>query len=523
MSTHIKTLVVLVGMVIGVVVSEKTLYGSEIAGVSFLIAVIQAALYLFERRVHRKNQVGIQEKLYNNGVRFSAPLISGIFFISVFMMILRVQLSDEKSSFVCEKVCSFNATIVTSPKVKNEYQLFSVEQDSLTSTYNVLVRAPLYPRYKVGEKVLLTGKVTPPYVSMPHDGNKTFDYEKYLHTRNLGSEMFYPKIVVLASSTEGSSFITQLQHMQGRFVEIISLYVNEPAASLASGMLFGATSMSKELIQTFRVAGISHIVVLSGFNVAIVISFVLLVLVFVPLSIRIFLAVVLVTLFVLMVGGEASIVRATIMSFIGLLALLIGRAYVARQALLLSLMAIVFYEPANLLYDASLHLSFLATAGIVYMNDGVKNMLQKIQSRTYQEIITTTVCAYVATLPYVMYTFGTASIYALVANFIVLPLVPIMMLLTFVVTVIAPLAHVPALIVGYVDTLLGNFIIFVAQTVERLPFASLPVSISFTAMCIVYFSLIVVYIFLIRIYTLRSKNETLLTKSSEIFSEIISY
>ena len=521
MSTHTKTIIALVGIIVGVVVSEKTVYGSEIAIASLILGVVQIGIYFVEKYFNTRKYHEL--KTNNEAIRFSIPLVSGIFFIALFLIVLRVQLSVEKSSFVCEKACSFNATIFTTPEIKNEYQIFSVQPDTSGDSYDILVRVPLYPRFKVGEKVMLTGKVTSPYIVMPHDGSKTFDYEMYLRTRNIGSEMFYPKIVVLVSGTEGYSFITKLRQVKERSIEIISSYINEPAASLASGMLFGASSMSKELIQTFRVAGISHIVVLSGFNVAILISFVLLILVFVPLFLRILLAGIFVVLFVLMVGGEASIVRAAGMSFIGLLALLIGRAYVARQALLLSLVAIIFYEPVHLLHDVSLHLSFLATAGIIYMSDGVKNILQKVQSKTYQEIITTTVCAYVATLPYVIYTFGTVSVYALVANFIVLPFVPIMMLLTFLLTILAPLLYLPALAIGYVDTLLGNFIIFVARTVEHLPFASLTISFSFAMMCAGYGVLAAGYIFLSWIHTRKLKNETSLTKSDEILSEIISY
>ena len=46
----------------------------------------------------------------------------------------------------------------------------------------------------------------------------------------------------------------------------------------------------KELTDTFRVAGLSHIVVLSGFNIAIIISFVILLLRVVPLFVRVLIA-----------------------------------------------------------------------------------------------------------------------------------------------------------------------------------------------------------------------------------------
>jgi competence protein ComEC len=220
-----------------------------------------------------------------------------------------------------------------------------------------------------------------------------------------------------------------------------------------------------------------------------------------------------------MVGAEVSIIRATIMAFISLTALLVGRAYTARQALVISLLIIILYDPLHLLYDVSLHLSFLATAGIVYTSEIIKTLVQKVSSPTYKEIIATTLSAYIATLPYVLYTFGTISVYALLANLIVLPLVPLMMLLTFFVGVTAPLLHVLGVVFGYATTILGGVIIFVAEAVVGLPFSSIHLLISFTTMCFMYLCIISFFYFLLS----RTKNETSGTKNDILVSEIISY
>lgn len=371
MTIHAKTLIALVGIVVGVVAYEKTLYGSEVAVMALALGVIQFGIYFITRRLTKTDDSPV-EKINNEVIRFSIPLACGIFFIATFLIIFRMQFSVDKNIVICEKSCTFSGEILSTPEIKNEYQIFSVRPHGEQGVYDIQVKTPLYPRYEVGENISLTGKVSPPYVAMPHDGKKTFDYVTYLRTKNIGSEMYYPKVEVLTSRTHEERFVTQLQHLRDYFVRTISTYVDAPASSLSSGMLFGDNSMSEELTSTFRTSGISHIVVLSGFNIAILISFVLLVLTVVPFFLRVILAGVLVVLFVLMVGAEASIVRATLMSFIALFALTVGRGYVASQALLVSLIVIIFYTPIHLLHDVSLHLSFLATAGIVYMSDGVK-------------------------------------------------------------------------------------------------------------------------------------------------------
>lgn len=521
MTTHTKTLIALLGIIVGVVVAEKSAYATEFAIWSLGLGIMHLMIYFVSKFLANKRTSS--SHAVEEVSRFSIPLACGIFFIALFVMILRVQLVEEKSNFVCDTSCTFTGVVLESPKIKNEYQMLTVRPDDRSDVYDVQVRAPLYPRLRVGEHISLTGKVTPPDAVLPHDGEETFDYGMYLRTHDIGSEMFYPKIVLLASTTDELPFVTRLQRLREYFVETISMYVNEPASSLASGMLFGARSMSSELTDTFRAVGISHIVVLSGFNIAILIGFVLLVLVFVPLFLRVILASALVVIFVLMVGGEASIIRATLMSFVGLLALILGRGYVARQALLLSLIIIVLVEPIHLLHDVSLHLSFLATAGIVYLSDGIKKMLYKIRSTSYREIMTTTIAAYAATLPYVMYTFGTVSVYALLTNLIVLPFVPLMMLVTFLVVMFAPISHVLTILVGYVDTLFGNFIIFVAHLVEGLPFSSVTVSVSLFGMYFLYLILGTIYTYLTYRYKKKSRDETLPTKRDEIISGVISY
>jgi hypothetical protein len=74
-------------------------------------------------------------------------------------------------------------------------------------------------------------------------------------------------------------------------------------------------------------------------------------------------------------------------------------------------------------------------------------------------------------------------------------------------------------IIGYVCTLLGEGIIFIARSVEALPFASLQVSLSLTMMFIVYIAGIAI---LYGVST-RTKNETSVTKNDEILSDVISY
>jgi competence protein ComEC len=505
MSIHSKTIIFVAGIAVGIVAGLSSPFASELAVAALLLGAVQAAVHV----MGRKREAG--------GLALS--FCTALFSFAMAAGIVRVQFVEEKVPYACGTPCSFEGTIVSSPESRDAYQTFVVRpQDAGGNAYDVQLRVALYPAYAIGETVRASGKMTQPSVIFPHGEEKSFDYASYLHTKNVGSEMMFPKI----ETTDGGPHTTvyYLGRWKEDFVSRIDMYVSSPASSLASGMLFGNSSMSKEMSETFRTAGLSHIVVLSGFNIAIVIAFMLFVFAFLPLVARILLAATSVILFVLMVGGEASVIRATLMSFVGLLAMFLGREYVARQALMLSLLAIIMYDPSSLLHDVSLHLSFLATAGIVYGSEGIKNTITPFVSRkSFVELLTTTLAAYLATLPYVMHTFGTVSAYALLANIFALPLVPFAMLFSFLVVLSSYVSHVAALVFGFADSLLLDAVLFIAGSVSRLPGASFSFSISFAAMSVAY----IVVASSFSYFSRARKNETSVTSERGMLTDIIPY
>lgn len=435
------------------------------------------------------------------------------FFIS--LGIIRIQFLEEKEKILCDVSCEVVGTIIDQPEEKDLYQIFTI-RTSNNDHYDVRIRAPLYPRYRVGDMLSLSGKVSAPS-SFVHE-TTSFDYERYLRLKSVGSEMFYPAIKYLDHQ---NNFMVELKTLRGTLLLLLEKHLTHPAAYLVSGMLFGATSFPKDLGDVFRATGISHIIVLSGFNITLLITSILFLLRMTPLIVRVLTTVFFVLMFVVMVGAEASSIRATIMAFISLLALTLGRGYLAKQALMLSLGVMVLIAPEHLLYDTSLHLSFLATAGIVYLVPYFEKLFAGLHG-SYREMFITTLAAYIGTMPYLMYTFGAVSLYALLANMLVLPLVPALMMGGFLVVLFSKTIPLGAAIIGYLTSALSDLLIFIAQVISSLPSASLKVSLSFFGMISTYGLSILIVCFMVK-YQTRKHNETLLTKQNELLSEVITY
>jgi competence protein ComEC len=497
---HAKTLIAVLGLSLGIAAGYLSSYASDIAVASFVIVIVLSAVLYLERKSDAR------------GIAFS--LLGVIFFFACTLGIVRVQFESEPSPFACEAVCGFDGTIDESPSVSDEYQTLVIHVDD--DHENVQAKVPLYPRYAAGELINVYGKVTIPETTYPHAGAPSFDYSSYLRNKHVGSEMLYPKLEVVDSEAHTMKYM--LMRLKENLVSIIDMYVKSPESSLASGMLFGNASTGKELKDTFRVAGLSHIVVLSGYNIALVVSFTLLLLMFVPLIVRVVASGIFVFLFVLMVGGEASVIRAMLMAFVSLLATLTGREYVARQALLLSFLCIIAYEPYGLLHDVSLHLSFLATAGIVYWNESILAHLKKWLPSFIADVGSTTLAAYAATIPYLMYTFGTVSVYALLANIIVLPFIPLMMCAAFATVFASFVAPIAGTVFGLVTSLIGSVILFVATSIAHLPFANVSVSLSLPIMGTLY-----AFILCGAYYLASRKSETLETTKEGYLTDVISF
>jgi competence protein ComEC len=209
-------------------------------------------------------------------------------------------------------------------------------------------------------------------------------------------------------------------------------------------------ALGEELEEAFRKTGIIHIVVLSGYNVMLVVAFVLFILgTFLPFAARALFGIVAIVLFALLVGLSPTVVRASIMAVLVLLAPLLGRQYNIMRALIFAGCGMVFINPYILLYDVGFQLSFLATLGLILVAPQFELMLMSAPNTLkVREFFIATLATQVAVSPLLLYQIGELSLVALLVNVLVLPMVGVAMLLTFITGMLAfvslPLASIVA-------------------------------------------------------------------------------
>jgi competence protein ComEC len=245
----------------------------------------------------------------------------------------------------------------------------------------------------------------------------------------------------------------------------------EPAAGFILAILVGDRSgMPDGIQQAFRRTGTVHVMALSGYNVSILAAAIIGILGRRPASLVA--SVGLIVLFVLVVGPAASIVRAALMGSYLILGQLFGRPQTATLACLLTAGAMLLIKPWSLRYDLGFDLSFLATLGILYLEPAVAARLGWLP-RMVRELVAPTIAASIPSMPVIAATFGTVSLISPVANVLVVPWIPWLMLAGFGITVVdfafSGAMAFPAAVVGAGTNLLIGLVGFLAA----LPLASL--------------------------------------------------
>jgi competence protein ComEC len=205
----------------------------------------------------------------------------------------------------------------------------------------------------------------------------------------------------------------------------------EPEAGLAAGILIGLRDrVDRTVAATFTTAGVSHVVAISGWNIAIVAASIAAVAGGVGRRRRAGLTAIAITAYIAFAGASPSVLRAGVMAGVVLVARESGRPERAAAALGWAVVLLLLADPA-LVGDAGFQLSTLATAGLIAWATPLTDRLRRLGGgRTpgwLAESLGVSLAAQAATTPIVLASFGRLALVAPAVNLLVVPLVaPVM-------------------------------------------------------------------------------------------------
>lgn len=345
----------------------------------------------------------------------------------------------------------------------------------------VLARVPADAPLLSGDLVAVEGALQAlPYGTSP-------SYTHYLLARGVDALLDARRPEVLARGQAG--FPWQALYALRRAARAsIQRILPEPQAGLLTGILLGQKrALPSEVMDQFNATGISHIVVISGWNIAVLAALVA------RIS-RPWLgrrgagaaSILGVWAYVLFVGLEPPVVRAGITGTLALLALLLHREALALNSLAAAGIAMTLWRPF-LLWDASFQLSFAATLGLIAFASPLEAAARRWLARLLPEGLAARLVAWLneplfvslaaqaMVLPLLLHGFGRLSLVAPLANLLVLPVQPLLMAWGAAATVAGILWTPLGRVLGAVAWLFLSWTLGVADVLARLPFASLEV------------------------------------------------
>lgn len=258
----------------------------------------------------------------------------------------------------------------------------------------------------------------------------------------------------------------KLKEFKDGFEVNIETVLNARQAAFMNGLILGERQkFSPQFRDDLNISGTAHLVALSGYNITIIIwalagflglflsrRWVFIITIFAILG------------FVIMTGAAASVVRAAIMAGLVLLAERSERLYNPQNALITAAFLMTLSDPGILVSDLGFQLSFAAVLGLIYIKPRLKKWFGSDEGFLgWKDNLLTTSAAQAAVLPFLLFYFGYFSPLSLIANILILEVVPFTMLMGFLIGIAAFFSYSLAWMIGWLASLFLNYEIFIIQ------------------------------------------------------------
>lgn len=442
-----------------------------------------------------KGVIARSDPEHREGERRGNPRqIIGLMIIFFSLGIFRYQVSIPKSTpdkiwFYNEQKITFVGIVTKEPDERINGVKYTMESKwhiangkSQKVKGKVLVTTLLYPKFEYGDKLQVTCRLKAP------EPFKGFDYDRYLARYDVYSVCYYPEIKFI-SKDEGNYILSKILSFKSKLKSKVNKNLPEPQASLFNAIILGSRrGIPQELYDKFAAAGAAHLIAISGLHITIIAAILMILLnhLYISRNRAFYLITLILLLYLTIIGFPASAVRASIMAWLMLLAYKIGRLSQANRALVFVATLLILINPKILRDDVGFQLSFLAVLGIIYFSPLFDKWLEKVpRNFGLKSILQMTFSAQIMTLPVVLYNFGRLSLVSPVTNILILPVLPYLMIISFITLIASSLISLN--IIWWPAWLFLTYIIKVIEILFKIPYASVDFKISGLVVVVLYF------------------------------------
>ncbi len=350
-------------------------------------------------------------------------------------------------------------------------------QEPVSVRGKVLVRLPAGSTWHYGDRVVLQGKPFTP----PDTGD--FSYSEYLARQGIYTYLISPAVRQTGSGA-GSPLMAGIYRLRQSAYQTLNRIFPQPEAALFSGVLLGLErDLPEGIVAAFQDTGTAHIVAISGFNMTILSALLIGLLGrFLPRGWAAVAAAAAIGGYTLLVGGNPAVVRAAVMGSLALFGRLIGRGSSGLTPLAFSAALMCLFNPL-LPWDAGFQLSFTATLGLILYGEPLQRSFEgwaagrwgentaKRLAGPVSEYFLFTLAAQVTTLPVILVHFGRLSLTSLMANPLILPAQPALMILGGLALIAGMIIPALGQVLAWLAWPLAAYTLKVVEALAKIPLA----------------------------------------------------
>lgn len=358
-------------------------------------------------------------------------------------------------------------------------------------TFKVLVYSKGHITPKVGDIIQVKGEIK--YFEKARNPGG-FDSISYYYPRKIYNSIYADEIQI--QSSNNSHFLRIISLVQKSLSRQIHIILPQKQAGIMDLMLLGKNdSIDKTTIQYYQIAGISHILSISGLHMMIIGMGIYKFLRKICHNIRI--SIILSTLFICaycaLVGSNVAALRSCLMFIILLIADGLGEKYDPWTSVTM-VAAILLMDHPYQIKDVGFLLSFFAVLGMMSLAPVMNLMWNPFYSKLL-EAIYTSLGATLATLPIVVWYFYQIPTYVLLVNLLIIPCSSLILGLGLFSVLVAYLSKLLAKLLAGAVYFSLQYIELCCVLVTHLPMNQIPIKRPGIISIIVYYLLMCLWLF----------------------------
>ncbi|MES2623489.1 MAG: ComEC/Rec2 family competence protein [Patescibacteria group bacterium] len=389
-------------------------------------------------------------------------------------------------------------TVMVDSDVTRSISKFVFMSSDVENGYRYKITAKPETEIMFGDCLQVVGTVSIPAVKKVDPNDETLPLYNFPYREYLAKDDVYllqnAKHIEKVSGCKSLSQYSKLQlffiRQKDRLTEIFLKRYEQPYAGLVAGVLVaGKGLLDKDSLELFKRTSLSHVVVLSGSNVSLILVCIKMLVDFlfiwkkekgggVKFTQKVII-IIAVWAFVLLTGGGAPIYRAVVSAYCGLFLFQEKTSQVYALTVVIFIMTVI--NPFQTLYDPSFHLTCCATYGLILFSKPIDSRMRLSRLRFIpswlREIISVTLATQVFVFPYIMFMTASFSSVFLLSNVTVLPIIPFVMMFGFA-TLCGELFELNFLtaISVYINNILLHTIFYIVKILSEIPHAYIQIT-----------------------------------------------